>query len=301
MKFVVSVVFLFVVFQAFTQNRVLDKLEVYYEQGHYGLVYRKANQLLNKPEYDFSIQPTFYKSLSLMRLATTPKKIQLKHYELGEARDLYLKVLASPDASKVIHAHLNQLVDLKSYLNTQLIAYKTAGNTKQYDELKQILDQLFDDIPDKEGKPIIKRTPATTNYPDFVESKATEKLRNDVITYANQQLGIPYKWAGVDTAGFDCSGFTSYVFAGFKKELPRRAVDQYQLARKVDRKNVRKGDLVFFDSGSGISHVGIIVSEKGQELTMIHASSSKGVVITSIDNTPYWLDRLVGFGTFIAN
>lgn len=301
MKFLVSVVFLFVVFQAFTQNRVLDKLEVYYEQGHYGLVYRKANQLLNKPEFDFSIQPTFYKSLSLMRLATTTKAIQIKHYELGEARDLYLKVLASPDASIVIHAHLNQLVDLKAYLNTQLIAYKTAGNTKKHDELKQILDQLFDDIPNKEGEGIIKTAPATTNYPDFVESKATEKLRNDVIAYANLQLGIPYKWAGVDTSGFDCSGFTTYVFTAFKKELPRRAIDQYQLARKVDRKNVRKGDLVFFDSGSGISHVGIIISEKGQELRMIHASSSKGVVITSIDGTPYWLDRLVGFGTFIAN
>lgn len=301
MKSVVLFVFLFVAFQAFTQNRVLDKLEVYYEQGHYGLVYRKANQLLNKPEYDFSIQPTFYKSLSLMRLATTTKVIQFKQYDLEEARDLYLKVLASPDASKVIHAHLNQLVDLKAYLNSQLIAYKSAGNTKKYDELKQILDELFEDIPDKETGKINKTTPPTSNYPDFVESKATEKLRNDVITFANQQLGIPYKWAGVDTSGFDCSGFTSYVFSAFKKELPRRAIDQYLSARKVDRKNVRKGDLVFFDSGSGISHVGIVISEKGQELTMIHASSSKGVVITSIENTPYWLDRLVGFGTFISN
>lgn len=301
MKFVVSFVFLFVVFQAFTQNKVLDKLEVYYEQGHYALVYRKANQLLNKPEYDFSIQPTFYKSLALFPLATTKKVVQFRHYELSEARDMYLKVLASPDASKVIHAHLNQLVDLKAYLNEQLNELKKAGNIAKHDELKQLIDQLFDEIPDKTKLEIQQKQPENTTYPVFVESKATEKLRNDVISFANEQLGIPYKWAGVDTAGFDCSGFTTYVFASFKKELPRRAVDQYQSSRKVERKNVRKGDLVFFDSGSGISHVGIIVSEKGQELTMIHASSSKGIVVTSIDGTPYWADRVVGFGTFIGN
>ena len=46
------------------------------------------------------------------------------------------------------------------------------------------------------------------------------------------------------------------------KELPRRAVEQYESSRKVKPKNVQKGDLVFFDSGSGISHVGLIISEK---------------------------------------
>lgn len=301
MKFVVSFVLLFVFSQAFAQNKVLDKLEIYYEQGHYSLVYRKANQLLNKPEYDFSIQPTFYKSLAIFRLATINKVIHFRHYELSEARDMYLKVLASPDASKVIHAHLNQLVDLKAYLNEQLIELKKVGNNDKHDELKQLIDQLFDEIPDKTKIEIQQKQQENTSYPVYVESKATEKLRNDVISFANDQLGIPYKWAGIDTSGFDCSGFTTFVFAKYNKVLPRRAVDQFQASRKVDRKNVRKGDLVFFDSGSGISHVGIIVSEKGQELTMIHASSSKGIVVTSIDGTPYWADRVVGFGTFIGN
>lgn len=301
MKLIISFVFIFIVFQVFSQHKVLDKLEVYYEQGHYGLVYRKANQLLNKPEYDFSIQPTFYKSLALFRLATTKKLVHFKNYELSEAREMYLKVLSSPDATKVIHAHLNQIVELKAYLNLQLVLLKNEGNTEKHDELKQIIDQLFDEIPDKTKIEISQKQPENSTNPVFVESKATEKLRNDVITFANNQLGIPYKWAGIDTTGFDCSGFTTFVFAAFKKELPRRAVDQFQAARKVDRKNVRKGDLVFFDSGSGISHVGIIVSEKGQELTMIHASSSKGIVITSIDGTPYWADRVVGFGSVIAN
>jgi cell wall-associated NlpC family hydrolase len=56
---------------------------------------------------------------------------------------------------------------------------------------------------------------------------------------------------------------------------------------------------VFFDSGSGISHVGLIISEKGKPLVMIHASSSKGVIITEIEQSDYWLTRLCGFGTFM--
>ena len=83
------------------------------------------------------------------------------------------------------------------------------------------------------------------------------------------------------------------------KELPRRAVEQYESSRKVKPKNVQKGDLVFFDSGSGISHVGLIISEKGKPLVMIHASSSKGVIITEIEQSDYWLTRLYGFGTFM--
>jgi cell wall-associated NlpC family hydrolase len=57
--------------------------------------------------------------------------------------------------------------------------------------------------------------------------------------------------------------------------------------------------LVFFNNGSGVSHVGMIISEKGQPLVMIHASSSKGIMITDIESSEYWLKRLYGFGTYV--
>jgi phage terminase large subunit len=110
------------------------------------------------------------------------------------------------------------------------------------------------------------------------------KDREKIIEYAKKQIGVPYVWSGNDPKGFDCSGFTGYVMKEFGKELSRRAVDQFSGARKVKEKNVQKGDLVFFDNGSGISHVGMIVSDKGKPLVMIHASSSKGIIITEIEN-----------------
>jgi cell wall-associated NlpC family hydrolase len=58
--------------------------------------------------------------------------------------------------------------------------------------------------------------------------------------------------------------------------------------------------LVFFNSGSDeVSHVGIIISEKGEPLKMIHASTSKGVIIADIESSDYWMKKLHGFGTFL--
>jgi cell wall-associated NlpC family hydrolase len=84
----------------------------------------------------------------------------------------------------------------------------------------------------------------------------------------------------------------------FEYPIPRRAVDQQKSSKRVKEKSVQKGDLIFFNSGSGISHVGIVVSEKGEPLKMIHASSSKGVIITDLESSSYWKNRLDSFGTY---
>jgi cell wall-associated NlpC family hydrolase len=112
-------------------------------------------------------------------------------------------------------------------------------------------------------------------------------------------LGVPYLWAGSSPEGFDCSGFTSYVFQQKGIELPRRSADQFELSKHIKQKDAKPGDLVFFNSGSGVSHVGIVISKKGESLKMIHSSSSKGIIITDVANSTYWQQRIHGFGTFI--
>ena len=156
------------------------------------------------------------------------------------------------------------------------------------------MDGLFDGIPDIENQGEIV---------DFrgeeTEEDAYFKERQKIIDYAKKQIGTPYVWAGNSPPGFDCSGFTCYVMKEFGKELPRRAVDQHENSKKIKEKNAQKGDLIFFDNGSGISHVGMIVSEKGKPLVMIHASSSKGVILTELEKSDYWMKRIYGFGTFV--
>lgn len=112
-----------------------------------------------------------------------------------------------------------------------------------------------------------------------------------VVETAKQYLGVPYLWGGSSPAGFDCSGFTKYVFAQHGVMLNRTTDTQYQNGSYVSRSGLQPGDLVFFQNTyrPGISHVGIYIGNN----QFIHSSSSKGVVITSLDNT-YWSIRYYG-------
>jgi len=78
-----------------------------------------------------------------------------------------------------------------------------------------------------------------------------------VVTYARHLLGVRYSYGGTSPrSGFDCSGFTRFVFAHFGVALPHYSVAQFNLGRRVPRRSLRPGDLLFFD---GLGHVGIYV------------------------------------------
>ena len=111
-----------------------------------------------------------------------------------------------------------------------------------------------------------------------------------IINTSLQYLGVPYKFGGTTPKGFDCSGFTQYVFSKNGISLPRAADIQYKTGKAVARNELRQGDLVFFTTyESGASHVGIY-TDGGR---FIHASSSKGVMISRLDDV-YWKPRYVG-------
>lgn len=102
-------------------------------------------------------------------------------------------------------------------------------------------------------------------------------------------MGTPYVWGGTTTNGFDCSGFTRYVFNKFNLDLPRTASVQAKMGTYVSKGNLQTGDLVFFNtSGRGISHVGVMVD--GNKFA--HASTSHGVTISSLSES-YFQNRYV--------
>ncbi|AIQ55627.1 C40 family peptidase [Paenibacillus borealis] len=106
----------------------------------------------------------------------------------------------------------------------------------------------------------------------------------------DKAIGTKYVSGGVSTNGFDCSGFTMYVFDKIGINLPHQSGSQYQMGTAVSRDEMRPGDLVFFNtSGKGISHVGIYVGD-GE---FAHASSSRGVTISSLSDS-YYVNRYVG-------
>jgi peptidoglycan DL-endopeptidase CwlO len=115
---------------------------------------------------------------------------------------------------------------------------------------------------------------------------------NDLVVRTAMDLrGVPYRNGGSDLGGFDCSGFTQYVFAQHALVLPREVKDQWEAGKKVSAKNVRAGDLLFFATTSRkVSHVGIALDDD----TFVHAPSSNGVVRVEHLSAEYWKRRFLG-------
>ncbi len=104
--------------------------------------------------------------------------------------------------------------------------------------------------------------------------------------------GTPYRNGGSDPSGFDCSGFTQWVYARHGTALPREVEEQFKVGKKIkDVEDLEPGDLVFFHTVShGASHVGIFLS--GDQF--VHAPSSKGVVRVESIHASYWAQRFLG-------
>ncbi|MGE5552181.1 MAG: C40 family peptidase [Bacteroidota bacterium] len=126
-----------------------------------------------------------------------------------------------------------------------------------------------------------------------LEGRIPQDSRVGLLLRAAQSLlGRPYAYAQAGPAGFDCSGFTSYVFRQFGVGLPRSAEDQMHAGTRVERDALSAGDLVFFttDGRGRVSHVGIYLFD-GE---FIHASSGRGRVTTSTMREGYYDERYVG-------
>lgn len=275
-------------FQSFAQIKEFDKLEMLYDQEHYSIVYRKSNQLLDKPDYDFSLLPKYYNSISVIQLSKNIKWYRRHPKTIESAINNLTGILVSRESENLIAGHLNEISKLQNDMNEVLRNIDSQKNNEFIIIINQLISLL------EKYKLSDENNAVKTKF-----NKTFSKNRKDMIAFAENYIGVPYLYAGDSPKGFDCSGFVYFVFDNAGVKLTRRAADQQEECKPISEKDVQIGDLVFFNNGGGVSHVGIIYSIENNNLQMIHSSSSKGIIVTNITTSQYWKSRIHSFGRIL--
>ncbi|HEY0091898.1 MAG TPA: C40 family peptidase [Flavobacterium sp.] len=163
--------------------------------------------------------------------------------------------------------------------------YEKPAESSQYGTLKG---------PSKPGKSAkqVKSKKSILNEKgdnDLILEPSENYLALQMINNAMQFIGVNYRGGGSSKAGMDCSGMVTAVFNIFGLKLPRSSNEMAKVGERLDQKDIKKGDLVFFRTNGRdtINHVGMVVETDGDEIKFIHSSTQKGVIISSTKE-PYY-------------
>ncbi|WP_172438047.1 C40 family peptidase [Vibrio sp. PID17_43] len=132
--------------------------------------------------------------------------------------------------------------------------------------------------------------PETNSEAQQTTSISKQHLRSetpDLYQFYNEWYGTPYRLGGTKKSGIDCSAFVQKAFIeAYQMSLPRTTQQQSKQGVKLSWSDAKQGDLVFFKTNRTTYHVGIYLGNK----QFMHASTSKGVIISRIDS-PYWASK----------
>lgn len=124
-----------------------------------------------------------------------------------------------------------------------------------------------------------------------VSSTENKESKSGVVSVAHGLTGSPYSFTGSSPAGFDCSGYTQFVFQRSGRSIPRTAAAQFGASRRLSQSEAQPGDLIFFNQSGSIDHVGIYLGGG----RFIGSQSSTGVAVASF-TSGYWSNYVAGFG-----
>ena len=162
----------------------------------------------------------------------------------------------------------------------KIIIKNSNGTIVRNKKIKHKKNRFFNDLKREQKRLLTK-----------VRKRNLKKLKyrkNRLIKYAKRYLGGRYVWGGTKPSGFDCSGYVKYLYAKEGIRLPRTAYAQSKVGKSISRKNLKKGDLLFFLTDKKrhipITHVGMYIGHG----KFIHAASRKdGIIISSLSKSKY--------------
>ena len=292
-----SVVFLFVSLSGNlnAQDKKIEKVEKYYLEADYEKCINKSTKYSEKNPKTSEFY--LFKSLSHFQIV---KNTKAEH----EEKRLSKKIISDIKKTYKYQETENQFVEYEMLIDSiRLYLINTADNLfvnhksqskYYYDNLAKIFNDTCENYYVFHPEFNIPKNIETDLKSDTnIDLKGKRK---EMITNANELVGIKYVWAGEDPKGFDCSGFTMYLYKQIGYKLPHNAQMQSQLGITVPIEEAKPGDLIFFgyrtnDSYRAI-HAGVIYANNNGVVDLVHCVS-RGVNIDKNDNTnnTYWLKR----------
>lgn len=146
------------------------------------------------------------------------------------------------------------------------------------------------------GSTIETCLPLQFKYAQLMDVEVEAINNADLFNFIEDWWAVRYRYGGTTKRGVDCSSYTGQLLSevyGFS--LPRTAREQYRVTQRIGRDELAEGDLVFFNTRGGVSHVGVYLGNG----YFTHSSSHSGVTINSLDET-YYSKRYIGGGRIIA-
>lgn len=289
---------LLALFTAIPGMAQLRKAETFFKKGDFTrcLSYcQQAKPGQNKEEYR---QIKIYQCLSYISLyKKTPSKISYLDQALQVHRtEKFTNAVPTAEVSVLLLNTLRNTSDSLHRINNKNLAKKYVKIQASQFKDTTSLYALY-------NPPVVKSPPAVVKKETGKREVVRRISRSELLKYSEQFLNIPYKWAGEDSSGFDCSGLVAKVFRHFNYQMAHGAKDQSELGQPITRAQLKPGDLVFFgkryDTGRcKIDHVAIVHEVSDSKLIVIH-STSKGVNIQEMKAEEYWGKKILFYRNLI--